>query len=551
MTTLSPVDLLTLTPGEQAVLRCLTKWPRLTLRALTQRSGLSLEEAEVTVNDLLREKRIAEQLHQGERVFSVRFQFRRRAVRNMPTELRRFFRRSVANCLAESALTKKLPEEVHNQILRSSQKRSLMPDEVLAWQGESFPYVALIEDGLLMQTRLRGNRVSQKQGYLQRTDWFGLIELFSQSTVADTYKAVTETTVRYWDSAEFHRLIEQHSGFAIALSHYFSNLLSECDQAKINGQTKLWAIDGSHHAAGVTTLAFNLAKLAQKAEAVSEPRTLLWVIDPPLFLQKGNNRRRRIADIAHVHTHPSGIDVLSALRQNDFPTQVELDIVLTELTALYETIIFDTGAELSDERMLRLRGKAQTLITLTCDRDSAETTAQRWGALQAYAMPGQKRVLALNRAKTQVTNIDARFHLVLPDDPTAFVDSTQVDQLNGRLNEAFMDVYRRLSLNHALAIFVPSTLDVDEAVDNAEQVQSALSFFGDTFGGATSSDAEGVWRSEDSSLVTEQVTIVRTFVSKHALDQHLDEVISFASDLKRDMRQEAVAISVDNQMLLV
>jgi hypothetical protein len=112
-------------------------------------------------------------------------------------------------------------------------------------------------------------------------------------------------------------------------------------------------------------------------------------------------------------------------------------------------------------------------------------------------------------------------------------------------------VYRRLSLTHSLGIFIPSTLDVDQAVDNTEQVQSTLSFLGSLFGGATSSEAEGVWRSQDSGLVTEQVTIVRTFLSQRLLERHLDDVISFATQLKQDMRQEAVAVDVDNQLILV
>ena len=94
-------------------------------------------------------------------------------------------------------------------------------------------------------------------------------------------------------------------------------------------------------------------------------------------------------------------------------------------------------------------------------------------------------------------------------------------------------------------------MDVDTAVENDVQVQAALAFLGDLFGGATSSDASGVWKSEASDLVVEKVSIVRSFVSEKALKRHLDDVIAFAGQIKEEMKQEAVAIDVNNELVLI
>ena len=212
---------------------------------------------------------------------------------------------------------------------------------------------------------------------------------------------------------------------------------------------------------------------------------------------------------------------------------------------------------MADELLLRLRGKATVLLTMTQDQMGAEAGMERWQAIQSYAVPGQKRILTLSRASRQVTEVDARFQLLIPDDLASFAQLDSVDDCvverapQGLFSEAIHEVSRRLNLTHTVALFVPSTMDVDQDVDNRIQVQSALSFLGNLFGGATSSNAEGAWQSEESGLVTEQVTIVRTFVSKKALNTHLDDVFSFASELKMKMKQEAVAVSVDNQLILV
>ena len=154
-------------------------------------------------------------------------------------------------------------------------------------------------------------------------------------------------------------------------------------------------------------------------------------------------------------------------------------------------------------------------------------------------------MLLLNRARIPLSAVDPAFHLAIGED----IDP--ITQQAGPSDAALQELLRRLSLTHSIGIFIPSPLDVNSAVDNSVQVKATLAFLGSIFGGATSSEADGVWRSEDSGLVTEQVTIVRTFVSKQALEAHLDSVLSFATVLKRDMRQEAVALDVDNQLLLV
>ena len=266
---------------------------------------------------------------------------------------------------------------------------------------------------------------------------------------------------------------------------------------------------------------------------------------------------RKIKDLAYINRHPAGFDVMSVKEDHEYPSQVQLDILLGELLSTYDNVICDTGCDDTDELYLRLRGQGQSLLTITDDPYGLEKMFSRWQKSQPYAIPNQKRLLALNNTTHKLTEIDPRFNMVIPKDDTVQGHTERADLSVLKTSPqsvyagAIEEIYRRLSLNHALAIFVPSTLDIDQPIDNENQVQSTLQFFGNVFGGATKSDAEGVWRSEDSGLVAEQVTIVRTFVSKNALDMHLDSVVEFATQLKKEMKQEAVALSVDHQLILV
>lgn len=560
MSSLSPIDLLSLTDVEQNILRCLTKYPQSTIFEVVEKTQIPLEEVEEVLHNLLSQARIVELLYQGERVFSTRFQFKHKRVRNMPDEILNLFAQSPKQFLAETILTVELSPEATDELLTFSQERKLLPNEVFAWQGQKLNYVAVIQQGLLTSTRLKGKYTGQKINYMHRGSWLGLLEGLNDMLLTMTYTAVTETTLLVWPIDKLMEFAHKHSAFAMAIARQFGQQLRDCEKLHTQGQSKLWVVEGAHAGAGTTTFAANLAYLTQQQTAHHKSNTLFWPAAkgkmPSWLLPDATAQQsQRSVGLAQIMTTSSGLDVLTQIGPNSYSPQVRLDVLLADLHAHYETLICDTGSDMQDELLLRLRGQAHTLLTLTRDNTGAEAGMQRWQRLQPYSFPGQKRVLALNGSDLPVTQVDAKFQLLIPKD----VDRSSMDEdkswiaasAHSPFSQALQEVYRRLSLNHTVALFVPSTMDVNQQTDNTSQVQAALSFLGNLFGGATSSNAEGAWRSEESGLVTEQVTIVRTFVSKQALDTHLDDVFHFASDLKVDMKQEAVAISVDNQLILV
>ncbi len=546
---------------EQTILRCLTRHPKLTVFDLSAKLNLATAAVEKTVNNLLGQGRVVEQLLNGQRVFSTRFQFKQRTVRNMPAKIVNLLEQTPNAFLAEVPVTSVLPLAEREKLLELGQEHTLLPDEVMVWQGQKTEHVWLVKQGLLAQARLKSRYTKQRSGYLHRGSWVGLAESLSQTPIMTTYTAATPTTLLTWPASDFFAFAQEYSQLGHALSHYLSQQLTICQQAHLQQQSKLWVVEGVHSQAGVTTFALNLAWLAQQqSDSEQGGKTLFWATEQASALQDLGDVTavsHKKVGLATITVYSDGPDRLTKIDPSSYAPQVQLDMLLSDLQAQYEYIICDSGSETQSELTLRLRGQAQTLLTLTKDENGADEGLQRWSKLQPYSFPGQKRVLALNATSQQAANIDPRFHLALPDDKEALTTSAAQNKplvkadLDNPLSEALHEVYRRLSLNHAVALFVPSTVDVDQEVDNSQQVKATLSFLGNLFGGATSSDAEGAWRSEDSGLVTEQVTIVRTFVSKKALDTHLDDVIHFATDLKRDMKQEAVAVSVDNQLILV
>ena len=560
MSSLSPLDLLSLDSTEQLVLRCLTKTPQLTVMDVSLQTALPRVEVEAALHELLKAQKVVEQLQNGERVFSTRFKFQRKRVRNMPDEILNAFTQSPAQILAKSPFTVDLSADAIRDLLALGEERTLLANEVFAWQGEPLNCVALIQQGLISSTRLKGNHVGQSIDYLHSGSWFGFAESFNASVLSVTYTAVTDSILMVWPIEKLLPFTLQQSSFSIAIARQMSHALRACEKSQTQGQSKLWVVEAVHAGAGATTFASNLALLTQKELGQSKSGTLFWPAEGqmPAWLSKSiANGHTKTVGLAKIVPTETGLDVLTEVVANSYSPQVQLSVLLNDLHARYDTIICDTGSGLEDEFLLRLRGQAHTLLSLTQENGGAAEIAQRWQSLQPYANPGQKRVSTLNRCKQPTAETDPQFHLLIPCDEEGMKHAIEKQQSlidfssNSPFTNALLEVYRRLSLNHSVALFVPSTMDVDQAVDNRVQVQETLSFLGNLFGGATSSNAEGAWRSEDSGIVTEQVTIVKTFVSRKALDTYLDEVFNFASQLKVNMKQEAVAVSVDNRLILV
>jgi hypothetical protein len=99
---------------------------------------------------------------------------------------------------------------------------------------------------------------------------------------------------------------------------------------------------------------------------------------------------------------------------------------------------------------------------------------------------------------------------------------------------------------HSIAIYIPSTVDVDTVADTSAWVDSAMSLFSDKFGGATKVDAVGAWLSPDVGLVKENVTRVYTFVQRFK-KRDLESVRWWAFEMMGKLNQEAVLVEIDGE----
>lgn len=105
-------------------------------------------------------------------------------------------------------------------------------------------------------------------------------------------------------------------------------------------------------------------------------------------------------------------------------------------------------------------------------------------------------------------------------------------------------------LTHSVSVYVPSTDNVNKAVDNTVIVDNTLTKLSALFGGCTAHPARGSWLSDNVGLVVESVTICESFASS-LTDESLDAVYAIAQAIKADMHQENVSVEIDNELYFV
>lgn len=108
-----------------------------------------------------------------------------------------------------------------------------------------------------------------------------------------------------------------------------------------------------------------------------------------------------------------------------------------------------------------------------------------------------------------------------------------------------------MSFRHSFRIYIPSTMDVKNSVDNSAAVSGCLSFLSSQFGGATALDASGAWLSSSAGLVLEKVTICYAFTNLAGYLRGRRAVLDYAKTVRDEMKQEAVSVEIDGRLYFV
>ena len=107
------------------------------------------------------------------------------------------------------------------------------------------------------------------------------------------------------------------------------------------------------------------------------------------------------------------------------------------------------------------------------------------------------------------------------------------------------------SLSTKVAIYVPSTVNIDVAIDNSDMVEKTAIFLSDLFGGCTACDVSGYWITQEKKLVKEKPVVVYAYTTEEKAREAEEKIIDFVQQMKREMMQECVSVEYNNRLYFI
>ena len=267
------------------------------------------------------------------------------------------------------------------------------------------------------------------------------------------------------------------------------------------------------------------------------------------------NLPRRFAFKAdgEIYNHPAGYDIFLPQPDSALPPAVQATLLLDGLLAQYRNIVISLPADIEEGVAYFLERADQVVVVASPDKDIEPRLNALLARIKRHIHPERAALFTvinrpLSRHKTAPAPDGIDFDLpFLPQSPRI----AGMEPLDASLIEWATALVNRLGRAHQIAVYIPTTINVNQEIDTRPYVERALAFLGERFGGATSREADGVWHSDAIGLVNEKVFIVRSYITQADMTAHLDDVIAFVERLKTELQQEAMAVEVDQRLMFV
>lgn len=108
-----------------------------------------------------------------------------------------------------------------------------------------------------------------------------------------------------------------------------------------------------------------------------------------------------------------------------------------------------------------------------------------------------------------------------------------------------------VKLSSKITVYIPSTVDIDKETDTQKYVDNCAVLLSNCFGGATATNAIGCWTSPTAGLVKEKTTLVFAYCTTEQLNEHIEKVVDFCENMKKELSQDAVAMELNGEMYFI
>jgi CRP-like cAMP-binding protein len=447
-----------------------------------------------------------------------------------------------------------LPEQRLSEIASLMQVWQYSRSEQVVRQGSPAESVFIVESGMLAVTRTSPvTGETHSLAYLKEGDLLGELEALAgpHNLATATVTALTQATLLEMRSRDFLDLLQRENSVALELSRVLAERLRATTERLGTNDgmaNRVCLIIGNGHGVGVTTLgvamSLSLAASTQNATVYTEyPNSsrLAGLFDLPPGTQP--------------HAQPGGFDIVLPEAVDYALSGLHSSILVDQLTRSYPNLVIGLTGDLDASLDYLLERTDQVMIVTSPSWADAEPLAVLTARLKELLHADRTSLyIVSNRTRGEYSatpappyaDFDVPYLQDLPSPAQATANN-----LPAALSEVVATLADRLKRTNQVRVYIPTTVDVAQQIDTSAYANEALELLGNLFGGATSDGAEGVWRSENEGLVGETVYIVTSYVTQSDLDRHLERVLDFVDRMKHELKQEAMALEVNERLMLI
>ncbi len=551
---LNPFDVLTLPHDQRELVNWLARRKQATLPDIAQGLGRPINAIQQTLAPLESEGYVHDALVEGEIYYRVVFRGAvSRAARGLPQDIWARVDLDSVSFLRQHPLFRALPENNVAEVARKMDARRYHRDEVILWQGHTSEFVYFIKNGIIGISRLTPQSHERKLlAYLKQGDTLGEYSLLSEQnrTATATATALSEVEVLAMKKNDFMALLNQHASVAVELARLMVHRLvaSNVRITGSAGEVKLCLVFGVQPGAGATTfgnaLAGTLSRLTNRTTVYTEypdsselPRMFGFSPQPD------------------PHRHPDNYDIFVTQDSAGTPASVRATLVMDQLVNNYGNVVIGLSSQIDDSLAYIIERADQIFVVTPPDEAARARLKALAGALKPLMHPEKTSLyIVVNRTRPDqnslpvppATDFDIPY---LEDMPS--LTTLRLESMPAPLAQVAATVADRLGRTNQISLYIPSTLEADKSTDTTLYVEQTLAFLGKLFGGATTSQARGIWNSADAGLVSETIHIVRSFITQADLDRHLPEILDYMERLKHELKQEAMALEINQKFMLI
>jgi len=455
--------------------------------------------------------------------------------------------------LNQTALFKNIQDDVLIRLSKKAGFEEYGPEEIIVWEGEPSDRLYIIINGIVAVKKVIPDKSDKIFAYLLPGSSFGEVGILENKPRSATVAALTDVEVLVFDREYFLKIMHEHPTVAIELAKLLGYYLTESNKRITRGDKEkkvvlVFDLFDTHGAAELgKRLAIRLEKATDTATVYAEypfKRTLSAELD----LSKVRS---------NIYHHESGLDILLEKENTSTAKNAKMALMVDDLLNKYENLIIYVNKDFDENLSQLVENINQIIVVGSSHKSHWKAISNLHKTIKSQIEESNSRIftILINNDESDNFNVfpPPDFKVVFSDDTTDYQlwSDENTKLASESFDEAVETFVDRLQRNNHIGIFIPTTFDVNNYFDTTPYIDRTLSFLGERFGGATSEEAKGIWNSEDIGLVGEKLFKVHTYATSNDLKNFLDEVVDYVRTIKTELKQEAMAMEINQKLTLI